>query len=361
MLTLLDRYIIKKFLSTFFFILGLIIIVAIVIDLSEKLDDFIQNQASTKALIFDYYIYFVPWFYNLFNNLFVFIAVVFFTSKMAANSEVVAMLASGVSYRRVLRPYIIASVLLALLSWFMNSWIIPWSNAQKVAFENEYINGRKDAEAQWQQDVHRQLKPGKYMYIDNFRKTDSIGYKVTIEEFEGRDLVYKLSAERLSWNDSASSWHVENYVERYLGTDSALMRGKQKDIAISFNPQEFFLRKDDVGIFNNSELDRVIEAERMRGAEQIEYYLVERYRRLAMPFSTIILTVIGVTLSSRKTRGGIGVSMAIGFGLAFSYIFLNQMTYTLAYSGEMNSLLAVWIPNFIYAIIALVLVKVAPK
>lgn len=361
MLTRLDRYIIGKFLSTFFFSLALVSVVSIVIDLAEKIDDFIQNDASTKQLIFDYYIYFIPWFYSLFNNLFVFIAVVFFTSRMAFNSEIVAILASGISFNRLLRPYLIAASFLAVLSFFMNSWVIPYCNEQKVAFENQYINGRKNEE-HWQRNVHRQLQPGVYMFIDNFSKRDSVGYKFTLERFNGRQLEYKLSGERFLWNPATAKWQVENYMERsFTKEGEKLMKGEKKDVDIDFNPQEFFLRKDDVGIYNSTELDRIIEEEKMRGAEKIEFYLVERYRRYAMPFSTLILTLIGMSISSRRVRGGIGKHIGFGLALAFSFIFLGQLTFTFAYSGDMPPLLAVWIPNILYLGIGLVLFRMAPK
>ena len=361
MLTRLDRYIIGKFLSTFFFSLALVSAVSIVIDLAEKIDDFIQNEASTRQLIFDYYIYFIPWFYSLFNNLFVFIAVVFFTSRLAFNSEIIAMLASGLSFRRLLRPYLVAASLLAVLSFFMNSWIIPYCNGKKVAFENQYINGRKNEE-HWQRNVHSQLQPGVYMYIDNFSKRDSVGYKFSLERFKGRQLEYKLSGERFLWNPKTGKWQVENYMERsFYNRKEKLVKGERKDIDIAFNPQEFFLRKDDVGIYNTAELNRIIEEEKMRGAEKIEFYLVERYRRWAMPFSTLILTLIGLSISSRKVRGGIGLHIGFGLGLAFSFIFLGQLTFTFAYSGDIPPLLAVWIPNILYLGIGLALFRLAPK
>ncbi len=360
MLTRLDRYIISKFLSTFFFALGLISLVAIVIDLAEKIDDFIQNNASTYQLIFDYYIYFIPWFYNLFNNLFVFIAVIFFTSRLALNSEIVAMLAGGVSFRRLLRPFMIAASMLAVLSFFMNTWIIPYCNAQKVDFENQYINGRRNEE-HWQRNVHRQLSPGVYMFIDNFNKKDSIGYKFTLEEFDNRVLIYRLAAERFSYNMDSGKWHVENFSERIFGEEEVLNKGAERDIDIVFNPQEFFLRKDDVGIYNTPKLNDIIAAERMRGAEKIEFYLVEKYRRLAMPFSTLILTLIGFSIASRKVKGGRGMHLGFGLGLAFSFIFLSQLTFTFAYAGDISPLLAVWLPNIVYLIIGLVLFRLAPK
>lgn len=361
MLTKLDWYIIKKFLSTFFFALGLISMVAIVIDLSEKIDDFIQNNASTRQIVLDYYIYFIPWFYSLFNNLFVFISVIFFTSKLASNSEIVAVLASGISYQRLMRPYFISAIFLAVLGYGLNSWLIPYCNSQKVAFENQFINGRRNSENNAEKNVHRQLVPGVYMFIDHFSKQDSLGYKFTLEKFEGKNLSYKLSADKLNWNSETESWQVFNYVERELGKKESVKRGDRKDIDIHFDPHEFFLRKDDVGIFNTAELNRVIEAEQMRGAEKIEYYLVEKYRRLAMPISTIILSIIGLAVSSRKVRGGLGLHMGIGLGLAFSFIFLNQMTYTFAFSGEISPLLAVWIPNILYSGIAYYLVLKTPK
>lgn len=361
MLSRLDRYIISKFLSTFFFALALISAVSIVIDLAEKIDDFIQNNASTKQLIFDYYIYFIPWFYSLFNNLFVFISVIFFTSRLAQNSEIVAILAGGVSFRRLLRPYLIAASILAVLSFFMNTWVIPYCNNKKVAFENQYINGRKNEEGHLEMNVHRQLQPGVYMFIDKFGKSDSVGYKFTLEKFDGRDLTYKLAAERFSFNHKTGSWRVEHYTERNFVGKERLEKGKEKDIEIAFNPHEFFLRKDDIGIYSTRELNRIIVAETMRGAEKIEFYLVEKYRRVAMPFSTLILTLIGFSIASRKVKGGRGTHLGFGLGLAFSFIFLGQLTFTFAHAGDLSPLTAVWIPNTLYFIIGLVLFRFAPK
>lgn len=360
MLTRLDRYIIAKFLSTFFFALALISAVSIIIDLAEKIDDFIQNNASTKQLIFDYYIYFIPWFYSLFNNLFVFIAVIFFTSRLAQNSEIVAILAGGVSFRRLLLPYMIAASILAVLSFFMNSWVIPYCNNKKVEFENQYINGRKDDES-WERNVHRQVQPGVYMFIDNFSKHDSVGYKFTLEKFDGRELAYKLAAERFSFNSKTGSWRVENYTERSFIGKERLEKGQQKDIEIAFDPHEFFLRKDDIGIYSTRELNRIITAEKMRGAEKIEFYLVEKYRRVAMPFSTLILTLIGFSIASRKVKGGSGTHLGFGLGLAFSFIFMGQLTFTFAHAGDLSPLTAVWLPNVVYFIIGLVLFRFAPK
>ncbi|MDX5321491.1 MAG: LptF/LptG family permease, partial [Bacteroidota bacterium] len=231
MLQRLDRYIIGKFLSTFFYALGLISAISIVIDLAEKIDDFIQNNASTHQLIFDYYIYFIPWFYNLFNNLFVFIAVIFFTSRLAMNSEIIAVLAGGVSFRRLLRPYLIAASILALLSYFMNTWVLPYCNEQKVAFENQYINGRRNEE-HWMRNVHRQLQPGVYLFIDNFSKRDSVGYKFTLEKFNGRELSYRLASERFSFNSETGKWRAENYTERIFDGKEVLNKGIEKDIDI---------------------------------------------------------------------------------------------------------------------------------
>jgi len=254
----------------------------------------------------------------------------------------------------------IAASMLAVLSFFMNTWIIPYCNAQKVDFENQYINGRRNEE-HWQRNVHRQLSPGVYMFIDNFNKKDSIGYKFTLEEFDNRVLIYRLAAERFSYNMDSGKWHVENFSERIFGEEEVLNKGAERDIDIVFNPQEFFLRKDDVGIYNTPKLNDIIAAERMRGAEKIEFYLVEKYRRLAMPFSTLILTLIGFSIASRKVKGGRGMHLGFGLGLAFSFIFLSQLTFTFAYAGDISPLLAVWLPNIVYLIIGLVLFRLAPK
>lgn len=360
MLTKLDRYIIWKFLSTFFFAVTLIIAIAIVIDLSEKIDDFIENNATAKQLVFEYYLYFIPSFYNLFNNLFVFIAVIFFTSKMAANSEIVAILASGISFWRFMRPYLISAVFLGLISFYLNSWVIPYCDSKRVAFENTYINGRKNANF-YHTRIHRQLKPGLYMYMDLFDQRNNVGYRMTLERFENRKLVYKLGADKLRWSADSNTWVAENYMERIFDPEEYVIRGTQKPIELNFDPEEFFMRREDVGVYNNEELDRVIEAETMRGAEKIEYYLLEKYRRRAMPFSTLVLTLIGVSISSRKVRGGIGLHIGFGLGLAFSFIFLTEMTFTFAHAGGMAPWLAVWLPIVLYLIVGWILYRVAPK
>jgi len=360
MLSIIDKYIIRKFLSTFFFSVFLIICIAIVIDLSEKIDDFIENKATTKQIIFDYYLFFIPSFYNLFNNLFVFIAVIFFTSKMAGNSEIVAMLSSGISFRRLLRPYFIAAIVLGSISFLLNSWLIPYCDKKKVDFENAYINGRKNVDT-WRNNVHRQLQPGEFMYIDNFVIKDSLGYRFTLERFVELKLVYKLSADKLMWSVDSASWAVVNYVERTMYPKRTFEKGDKKLIALKFNPEEFFMRKEDAGIFNNKQLKELIANERMRGAEQVEYYLLESYRRSAMPFSTLVLTLIAFSVSSRKTRGGVGLHIGFGLALAFSFIFLSEMTRTFSHSGSLPPWLAIWIPIFVYALIGLYLFNKAPK
>lgn len=359
-LTKLDFYIIKKFLGTFFYAVSLIICVSIVIDLAEKIDDLIQNKANLKAIIFDYYIYFIPWLYNLYNNLFIFIAVVFFTSRLAMRSEIVAILAAGVSYQRLMRPYILSALFLGGISWLLNAWFIPYCNQQKADFENTYINGRRNA-VPWQENVHRQISPGVFMFIENFNKKDSVGYRFTLETFEKQQLVNKISAERLSFNRDSACWKIENYTERVLSPKSKVTKGTEKNIQLDFNPEVFFLRRDDVGIFNNRELNEVIEAEKMRGAEKIEYYLVERYRRHAMPFSTLLLSIIGLTVASRKVRGGIGLHIGFGLAIAFSYVFVSQLTFTFAHAGDLSPLMAVWLPNIMFSILAFVLYRMAPK
>lgn len=356
-----DRYIIKKFLVTFFFSVALIMAIASVIDLSEKIDDFIENNVSVSAYFTEYFINFLPSLYNLFSPLFIFISLIFFTSKLASNSEIVAVLSGGVSYNRFMRPYIIASIFLAALSFFLNGWIVPITEKNRIDFENRYINGRKNAE-KLKKDIHRQLEPGTFLYLQSFNYKDSIGYRISLEYFKGLNMTRKISADRLVYDHDSSSWMLENYMLRDFSKKEHLEKGLRKKISIpNFNPEDFFRRSDDVSALNYSELAYFIKAEQMRGSENAKFYITERYRRSAIPFTTIILTIIGVCVSSRKVRGGVGIHLFLGIMIAASFLMLNQFTLTFANEGNFSPLLAVWIPNILYSFIAYYLYKKAPK
>ncbi len=355
-----DWYIIRKFITTFVVTLSLFIIIIIVFDISEKLDDFLKKEAPVSEIFFKYYLNYVPFFLNLFSPVFIFIAVIFFTSKLASRSEIVATLSAGVSYNRFLRPYIITAFLLAVLSFFLNAFIIPRSDKIRLGFENKYIRNSNDY---FINNVHTQLKPDVYFYMEYFAHGDSMGGGVSLEQYENKKLKSKLFAKRISWNKKTMKWRLEDYVVRdFLDSGKNIVtRGKFLDSMIPFSPTDFFRHNDDVQSFDIFELSEFIEKEKMKGTENLDFYITEKYRRYASPFSTFILTVIGVCVSSKKSRGGVGLNLGIGIFLSFIYLFVIQFFNTYGATGLMPPMLAVWIPNFIFATVAYYLYRKVQK
>ncbi len=362
MLTILDRYILKKYFSTFFFALGLAILVSIVIDTSEKIDDFISSKVSFHSLVFDYYIYFIPYFYNLFSPLFTFLAVLLITSKLATNSEIISILASGTSYARLLRPYIIGAVILGLITWLLNSWVIPETDKRRVDFQNRVLKGRI-SDNNWKNNIHRQIQKGQLLYLQTFNNKDSFGYHFTLERFDGLEMKSKIYAEKLYWNPETQTWALQNYfIREFLPNgNEGIKKGDQMDISLNFNPQHIFRRNDEVGVLNRTELDEVIVDEQERGATNIDYYLIEKYRRVAFPFAGVILTLIAFVISSRKVRGGIGIHLFLGVLVGASFMLFGHFGNTFATSGGLDPLIAVWIPNAIFLALGIYLYRKAPK
>lgn len=356
---IIDKYIIRKFLGTFFFALGLIIAIAIVFDISEKIDDFLEKKAPLKAIVFDYYLNFIPYFGNLFSPLFVFIAVIFFTSRMAGLAEVVAILSSGVSFRRFVAPYMVGAAVIASISLLLNMYVIPHSNAQRLEFERIYI---KNQFVYKNKDVHRQISPGQFIYFESYNNIDRVGYRFSLEKFKDGKLTYKLLSERIVWDSTASKWRIENYFIREIaGMNETIKTGLKLDTVLAFSPEEFNRRTNYIETMDSNELNKFIEQERIRGTEELPFYLVEKHRRIAFPFATFILTLIGVSLSSRKVRGGIGVQIGAGILLSFTYIMFMQISQTFATNGNMSPMLAMWIPNIAFSFIAVYLYRKAMR
>ncbi|MFN8256668.1 MAG: LptF/LptG family permease [Bacteroidales bacterium] len=356
----LDMYIIRKFLGTFFFSITLLLAIVIVFDLSEKMEDFMEHQAPWTAVVFNYYFNFLPYFAILFMPLFVFIAVIFFTSKLTSNSEVVAILSSGVSYPRLMRPYFISALFLAIFSFVLTGYVIPPANKVRIAFEMKYVD---DEQSFSKKHVHKQISPGQFAYIETYEMARDIGYRFSLEKFEDDELVSKLIAERVQWDSLAMKWKVSNYYIRNYkkGGIQEIKKGVSLDTAINLHPKDFKIVLKSIETLNTRELDEFIDEQQMRGDDNLESYKVERYRRLAFPFSTFILTLIGVSLSTRKRRGGTGLNIAAGIALSFIYILFMQVFTALARANSMPSLLAVWIPNIIFFVIGFVLYLMAPK
>ncbi|REJ83808.1 MAG: YjgP/YjgQ family permease [Bacteroidetes bacterium] len=356
---ILDRYIIRKFLGTFFFSLTLIVLIAVIFDISEKLDDFIERKAPLSAIVFDYYFNFIPYFANLFAPLFIFISVIFFTAKMASNTEIIAILNSGVSFRRMLYPYFLSAGILAALSFYFNGWVIPHSNKIKLQFENTYIKNPVEFK---DRNIHRQISPGHFIYMESYNNKDNIGYRFSLEQIENRQRIWYLNSDRIVWDSTTTQWKIENYFIREIdGYKEVIRTGMRLDTSLNLKPADFKRRLNIIEAMDTPALSSFIEEEKLHGSSNINSYLVEKYRRVAIPFSTFILMLIGVSLSSRKTRGGIGAQLGLGITISFAYILFMQVSNTFAINGNIPPMIAVWIPNIVFAGIALYLLKVAPK
>ena len=358
-LKILDRYIIRKFLGTFFFSLALIIVIAVVFDISEKLDDFIERKAPFHKIVFDYYFNFIPYFANLFAPLFVFISVIYFTARMAANTEIVAILNSGVSFRRLLYPYFISATVLALLSFYFNGWVIPHSNKVKLNFENIYIKNPVEFK---DRNLHRQIMPGVFMYMESYNNNENIGYRFSLEKIENGKRTWFLNSERITWDSVKTKWRIENYYIRKInGYHETLANGRFLDTTLNMKPSDFRRRLNSIDAMDTPALRKFIREEREQGSDNVSVYMVELYRRYAIPFSTFILTLIAVSLSSRKVRGGIGVQLGLGITISFAFILFMQVSNTFAINGSIPAIIAVWIPNIIFSAIAFLLARYAPK
>ena len=354
-----DWYIFKKFVVTFVIALVLIIGIVIVFDISEKIDKFVANQAPLKAIIFDYYTNFIPYFINMYSAMFVFISVIFFTSRMAANSEIIAILSGGVSFHRMMVPYLVASSLIAAVSLGLNLYVIPQANQYRLAFEKQFVKDKSTSV----RNVHYQIAPGEFVFVESFSSWNNTAYRFTLENIEDNRIVSKLSAESAVWDSLSGAWHLNRYFIRdyTAGMSDRIRSGAQKDTVIALTVDDFYRNAQTVQTLPYDDLQTLIRTQEMRGDSNVMYALIEKYNRWAMPFSCIILTIIGVALSSRKKRGGLGWNLAFGIALAFSYILFQRFAQMFVYTGIMPAWLAIWIPNILFAIIAAILYRLAPK
>ena len=356
----LDVYIVKKFITTFFIALLLIIGIVIIFDISEKIDDFVSKEAPLKAVIFDYYVNFVPYFMNMFSPLFVFITVIFFTSKMAADSEIIAILSCGVSFHRMMRPYIFSAAVIALFSLWLNLFIIPDANKTRLDFETQYIKNRYKSVGR---NVHYQLAPGEFVYAESFSKWNNTAYKFTLEKIEDNKLVSKISAETAVYDTTNNSWTLKKYFIREYNEDltDSIRSGRQLDTVIDLSVKDFYMTEKTVETLDYKELNELIATQQLRGDANVKFALIEKNTRFALPFSAFILTIMGVALSSKKRRGGIGWNIGIGIALAFTYILFLRFSQMFVHAGALPPFIALWIPNIVFAIIAAFLYRIAPK
>ncbi len=359
LLNKIDWYIIKKFLTTFFYAISLIILIVIIFDLSERIDDFLEKDAPFYDVVFVYYLNFIPYFANLFSPLFTFIAVIYFTSRLAFNTEIVAILSSGISFHRLLLPYFISAAFLAILSIYLSNVVIPKANERRLEFESVYLKGQKQFR---ERNIHLQIRPGEFVFLESFNERINVGYKFALEHIEDGELTYKIIADRAEWIDSLEIWRLRSYTERKINDlEEVLNTGSRKDTVINLIPGDFIQNLKMMETMNFRELQDFIDAERLKGSDNIKYYLVEKHRRIAFPFATLVLTLIGVSLSSRKVRGGIGLHLGIGLSLSFTFILFMQISTTFATNGNLPPVLAAWIPNIIYSFLGLYFLRTAPK
>lgn len=355
----LDWYIIRKFLGTFFFSLVLILSIAIIFDITEKMDDFYEHQLTLHQIIFDYYIHFVPYYANMFSSLFIFISVIFFTSKMASNSEIIAILSSGISYHRLMRPYLVSATFLFAFAFWFAGYVIPPASSRMLDFTDRYIHNYTDENAL---NVQMEIEPGTILYIETFQKSTLLGYKVSLDHFEGKTLISRTTADRIRYSEEDNCWHFENYVMRtFSGMNENLTRGLQLDTVLAISPNDFFINADDAQRMTNPELKEHITKLEARGAGNVQAFLTEWHRRLATPLGVFIMTFLGVTMSSRKVRGGMGKNLGIGIALTAIYILFSTVSTTFSASGVMSPFTAAWLPNMVFLVIGIVLYLKAIK
>lgn len=358
-ISIIDRYIMKKFLANFMLSTLLFSLIAIFIDISEKIDDFIKRKPALTAIIFDYYIYFLPWFYGLFGPLFVFLSCIFFNAKLAQNTEIIAILNSGPKYRNVLKPYLIVATILVGAFIFLNTYLIPICEKRKLAFEDEFIREKKTIQSQ---NLHVQIEPGTMLYIESFNYLDSTGTNLTLERFEKGKVVQRIFANRLLWNKDKGMWKFENYRQRVFTPDGEhLIKGNIKDTTLPIRPSEFIIKSQYISAMINTELNDYIRGEREKGSSKLNEYYVELYKRIANAFSFIPLTLLAVAISSRKVRGGIGLHLGIGIFITLVYLLTVQIFKTLGVVNVIHPAVAVWLPVVIFSFLAMIMIYRAPK
>lgn len=358
-LTRIDWYIIKKFLGTFVFMIALILSISVVFDINEKIDKFISNNAPLKAIVFDYYINFIPYYGNLFSPLFIFIAVIFFTSNLASNSEVIAILSNGISFRRLLRPYMISAGIIALFSFVMSGYIIPPANKTRIDFEETYVNPSRKKTSE--RDIQFKVSKDINVYYGNFDMTNNTGYNFSIDQFDSLNLVSRLTARSIVY-DSLYKWTIKDYqIRDFDGLRESISTGESLDTIIQITPNDFIVAKYDQQMMTNPQLLNHVKSQKQRGLGNIQAFQIEYHSRFASVFSAFILTVIGASLSARKVKGGMGLNIGIGLVLSMGYILFMTVSSSFAVNGTMSPLVAAWVPNIVFIFIAFYIYKKAPN
>lgn len=356
---ILDRYIFREFLKSFFFIVLMLTLVVCMIDIVEKNDDFIKTKPGLSRILFDYYANFFPYIANMLSPITIFIGTVFMTSRLAARTEIIAMLGSGISFLRLLLPYLAASGLVAIGTWYLIGYVIPNANKERIAFELVYVKNPFHFDGR---NTHIKIGKNSYFYVQTYNNQSHEGNLCTLENLQGSQLISRLKADRIRWIPEAGKWRLENVrIFNFTGKGEGLIHLPVTDTLLSIRPKDFESQYMKFETLTNSELSSFLSELKNRGADNTETYEVEQYLRITYPFSVIILTMIGVILSARKTREGAGLQIAMGFVLAFIYIIFYITSRTIAQAGSMDPLLACWMPNIVFSAIGVVLYKSVPR
>ncbi|MEZ4756966.1 MAG: LptF/LptG family permease [Flavobacteriales bacterium] len=359
MLRTLDRYIIRQFLGTFFFILVTIMLIAVVFDISEKTEDFAKMKAGMSEIAKEYYLNFIIYYSNLFSGLLIFLAVLLFTSRLAHRTEIIAMLSSGVSFPRIMWPYFLAATLLTILSLVVNHRILPDANRIRLAFEEEHIRATFNVR---EKNLHREIAPGTIAYFESFNVQDKVGFRFGLQQWRDGELVSRVEADRAKYDSVSGRWTLYDPIIRYLDErPERIVRHAELDTLIPLKPSDLGQRWETAMAMSWSEINDYIDAKQKQGDGSLMPYVIEKHQRTSYPFATYVFTLIGVSIASRKVRGGTGLHLALGVMLILLYIFAMKLTTVAATNAGFDPLLAVWLPNLLFAVVGIWIYRQAPK
>ena len=355
---ILDWYILKKFLKSYVFVVFVIELVVVIIHITEQNENYIKHELSA-GLIFAYYLDYIPYIANMISPITIFITVVFVTSQLAQHSEIIAMLSSGVSFQRLMRPYMMGAMIIGAVSFYLGGWVIPNGNKDRVAFELQYI---KSAYHFTDRNIHIKIAPTTMLYLQSYHVGNNVGYKPTLETIENGILIDKLEATRMEWETETEKWRFRSWKKREIkDMKEVFSYGTTLDTTLRIHPRDFASDYSRFETLTMNELYTYIDELKMRGADDLEVYEIEKYIRFTAPFAALILTFIGIGVSARKARGGAGFQIALGFLLAFIYIIFFIFSRTSAEAGSIAPIIAIWIPNFIFTIIGLAIYQTVPR
>lgn len=357
-LKVLDTFILKKFLGTYLLATALLLIVITMFDITEKLDAFLA--APLKETLFDYFASFLPNIANMLSPLFVFISVIFFTTKLAGNSEIIAIVSSGISFRRLLKPYMIGATIIAIFTFILSNYIIPPSNVNRIAYTNKYVRNKS---VETGIDVQLMARPGEVVYIGRFENSTKTGYRFSFDKFKNKELVSRMTAQSIVYDSTKTyHWTAKDYMIRdFDGMKERIRSGASIDTIIPIDPKDFLISAYDCETLSTPKLSQYIEKQKIRGVANIKSFEIEKEKRYANTAAAFILTLIGLSLSAKKSKGGMGLNIGIGLALSFSYILFSTVSSAFAVSGITSAFVAMWIPNIVYLLIGLFLYRKASK